>query len=522
MLMQKGLRSHLVSAWREWSDSRHIWDLSASVSAFYSLFLDKYHADLEPSDVEKYYPEFPITSAGLLTEENLRTILSHQPPPFAQWHFAQRFNTAMESRSWPAGAFRRFVRPANMKQLVRQTDRRGRTALHWASERYASWARMLRVSYISDNSLLQGYEEFLIDLLAQGADPHALNKAGETAFVSMFRELWREPGSFWSPGTLFYTRIAQIVKDWGVLVTASGLSLRRYVEDENSLQIQCLIVNDPGVWDAHDHLSHQVAGLVLLDDGALAVSLVRVRSIKIWACVAPPGAWAVSPMIPDRICWTPREHFEHDLYSWHVIQRVPIETTYLPLEWSAIEQNIGPRDDESPPDVRSELFDGTQDDIGSVFTMVSRGRSNLSHHRRSLSSPPSFSIPAKFGFRLTRSTRRWSWYNRWLRNVHKCPLDSRWYPCTEWPDDDGLPTWEDITVFWRTCMHGECERWNTAGYQNSYGDCWEAVLFRDKSRTEVALRFARKFGYDSAIYIIETVADRARRESELIRFRHSE
>jgi hypothetical protein len=212
------------------------------MAAFYKLFLRKHGIsadvheliDKPTADIVSLSWLHHVKSIGsnlLLTEETLQEVIASQTIPFEKLHPTDRFCAAVNARGWPTRAFIKLIDAESDVQLAQWADRRGKTALHWAAEHFGCWMSHspATVSSRKRRALQKEYGELCTMLIANGADPNALDSENQTPFNCALRAM--DTYNCWHADFLF-----DAVVQWGQHIKNAGVSLHAYVVAENCVQ----------------------------------------------------------------------------------------------------------------------------------------------------------------------------------------------------------------------------------------------------------------------------------------------
>lgn len=196
--------------------------------------------------------------------------------------------------------------------------------MHWADEHSGRW---FRDSYefhpdICPSSRVESYKSLASQLIAAGANPHALCRqeipiSSALPCISTFDPFV----SFLVAGTgqcIFYTRsdLADAFIQWGDMITDSGWSLAEYINVENHL-----LRSFPCTLSLFNEWTFEIIRLVLFNDLKLAIEIVDVTArVPIFKArpIILPGAWpSIWPIyIPDTLIWRLRQEDEQDGFTW--------------------------------------------------------------------------------------------------------------------------------------------------------------------------------------------------------------
>lgn len=264
------------------------------MEAFYKLFLRKHgiSADLyELIDKTTAKDDrFPwvrwvggIGSNSLLTEKTLQEVIATQTIPFQKWHPNDRFCAAVNARGWPTRAFIKLIDAESDVQLARWADHRGKTALHWAAENFGCWMSLspATVSRRKRRALQREYGKLCTMLIADGADPNALDSENRTPFTCVLRAIDNYDG--WLTDDL-----CDAVVQWGQHIQDAGYlymlmwSLRTVSSRNSALLLPTYTSATKGFPGRADSSSRKVQRLLLRwgsRDGFLFGSIAPARRL---------------------------------------------------------------------------------------------------------------------------------------------------------------------------------------------------------------------------------------------------
>ncbi|KAM0722808.1 hypothetical protein Q7P37_002250 [Cladosporium fusiforme] len=458
--------------------------------ALYHLFIDGYGMAIETVRATNTFcwGEENVLSNMLLSEQSARDILASQLIPFNGLSFDRRFAIAMGSKGWPAHMFLEFLRSDNPMQLATQRDARGRTALHWAAEHFGYWATTRWARDVSDDneSSMNSCAKLMIELLALGADFHALSAELETPFARALHHAEFE-------------EVGHMLQGWAEVITVSGLSLHEYVEIENAVQQPSHSRCSNNTRPYGKAFETDLWQLTVSGTSKLSIQLFGRRSIEIWDYHPPPGTWQASPPVLPTMIWHPKVTEEPETVPfWRNERSIEIRSVpYDPELEDPIQQSSFSRANLNW--LWSDIFRWTsQDDTGRCFTAfqpkcVGDDKSFLrKRHRRAASAPPprihpmehpSYEFVDVLACHFSTAT------------VHKCLFDGRWKK-----HHDSLRRSERLR---RYCMHGSCQSptdLNIAAETHLYDGSkrdrhfdWEVALSGDLGNPDIALRYADRF-----------------------------
>jgi hypothetical protein len=461
-------------------------DFRKLTNAVYTLFLRKYgiSADLnelidKPTikvDRDHRAGRFGnIGSNPLLTDEALHEVIMSQAVPFNKWHPADRFGVAVNAQGWSAGAFVKLIDAESDVQLARWTDRRGKTALHWAAEHFGCWKSGSAFFTLTRGTgiLHKEYGELCKMLMTKGAVLHALDSEDRTPFTCVLRAM-HLGDECWSNNQL-----CNALVQWGQYVQDAGVSLHAYVAAENSLQSR--------LGSAASNLRIRSKGrpwncmLVVTEISTLAIEVGFSVLRPLWQYSPPPGAWKRERYQLEKIGWSPEFYFEGDECTlWQQAETLSID---LQPELVRLHET---------PWLRYAAWAwqnwarGVQDDHGFVCMSLQRlpGRSReRSRVRRAASLPPPTTVLDEID-----RTPDGQWCisyltaGDWTSDAHRCPLDLAWKSSYRASND-----------FWasrRRCMLGRCDDGES---ELLYSSHWEVQLLDDESNLEIARQFTDRF-----------------------------
>ena len=308
------------------------------MAAFYKLFLRKhgisagiYELIDEPTaDIDPFPWLRQVGGIGsnlLLTEETLQEVIASQTIPFEKWHPTDRFCAAVNARGWPTRAFIKLIDTESDVQLAQWADRRGKTALHWAAENFgcclSQWPAI--VSSRKRRALQKEYGELCTMLIANGADPNALDSDNRTPFTCFLRAIDTYNG--WRADEL-----CDAVVQWGQRIKDAGLSLHAYVVAENTVQSRF------GITSSDLHIISNIRGppwtcrLIISEGLTLAIEVGFTNLLPLWRYSPPPGAWERGKYQIEKIAWLPRSYFEGDeSILWKETEDLSINLQPMPV-----------------------------------------------------------------------------------------------------------------------------------------------------------------------------------------------
>lgn len=244
--------------------------------------------------------------------------------------------------------------------------------MHWAAEHFGQW---FRNSYevhpdICPSSRVESYKNLASQLIAAGADPHALSRqeipiSSGLPCISTFDPFI----SFLVAGSgqcIFYTRsgLADAVIQWGDMITDSGRSLAEYVSVENQI-----LRSFPCTLCLFNEWMFEIVKLALSGDSRLAIEIVDVTArVPIFKArpIILPGAWpSIWPTyIPDTLIWGPCQEDEQDGFTWVKDGEVRITSQRYRVKPSVAPYNTGRvRLDEILFELHSSRVDESDDDL---------------------------------------------------------------------------------------------------------------------------------------------------------------
>lgn len=415
-----------------------------------------------------------IGSNTLLTDETLREVIMSQTIPFNMWHPIDRFCAAVNARGWPAGAFIKLVDTTSDAQLAQWTDRRGKTALHWAAEHFG-WC--MSRSFGSESSRYiarRGYGELCMMLIANGANQNALDSKKRTPFACLLRALQTKMDSW------FDSDLCDAVAQWGQCIQDAGVSLYAYVLAENRAQSRHGSAASNLRIRCKEH--PWACRLIILKASTLAIEVGFSVPRHLWQYNPPPGSWRNEDHRLEKIGWIPYSYFEgDDCILWQQVESRRINLPPLPVCPYQV-SSLG----ESISRAWEEWFTGVQDDHGFVCMTLPRPPSvtrERGRTRRAASLPPPTTVPDRFPQVPNEQRIIYQFAGgRWISEPHRCPLDLKW--------KSAYCSTNDIWASRRRCMLGRCDDGEPDLLDSRH---WEVDLLDDESNIEIARRFTDRF-----------------------------
>lgn len=344
-----------------------------------------------------------------------------------------------------------------------------------------------------DQTQADSYAALLVKLIYMGADVHALDSHQETPFTKLARRGCQAHDDF----ELFRRLCAR----WSEVLTRSELALSDYVEVENELQLRAA---DP--LRARKTNMPYIIRLLLLQDSRLTLELKYCRPLDVMEYCPPPGAWEVDSQIPRYIYWHPYEAQDMELgFFSQKVKTVYIYSNFRSIELAAPSSDLFYSEGEIKQRWQT-LFARTQDDHGQVATLLRQyektcGLSTRLGRRRAVSAPlPTTAVEDDYfnpgPFRVSL------WARTSISDVHRCVFDAKWK--TQYGVELNVPRLQ--------CMQGRCH--STWRYDFESHRHWEADLFEDLDKADVALRYADRF-HPQLRPIFEAEFEKTRRWAEL-------
>jgi hypothetical protein len=491
------------------------------MESFYNLLLREHNMDLDLRDSLR---QRVVRYSIVHTMTSFKIVLASQPTSFLDLSFKQRFNTTLASFGWPADAFLALLHDHDPAELARMTTENGKTALHWAVTHFGTLLRDAgSISHASSRwRSAQSFASLASRLISMGADVHALWHAVDE--IMCLCPLQCDPFLCFLGGAFigsYYpwdeTGLARAVDLWGRMLVDGGLNLSGYVKDENkylrsfqSAELSVSARNERG-W------SFVPRKLLVSEESTLLLEVIDFPYVDTWKeeATLTPGAWPISPTLPDTIMWYPEEGDNRDGMRWVWAGSVYMAPTSHERKLANTNQESQGTNDLLDKARRRELG-SIQDDHGLVSLLLgqreelyqkARGTPN---RRRASSCPPFLDTFEVSSGRRTYITRR-----MYIQTpsgcgftIHKCPLDSRWRRC-----------WRNTQ--WRSCMRGQCQEdimpfpWGEyhEGFRRSppswyEDDSFEGWFLRNEAYSHVARRYAEKF-CPERMHIVDRVQERA-------------
>jgi hypothetical protein len=441
--------------------------------------MDRYGLVIPASEQEHHNINFSqnVESNMLLTESSSRRILESQFGSTRNWTFEQKFPVAMRSIGWPADTFFKFLQPCDSATLTKKTDGHASTVLLWAAKHFGYWTSARSEP---NDAMVESYSALIKNLIVMGADVHAVNAQHETPLMTALHQFLT---------FVEWPDCARAVKWWGDILVDAGLSLNHYILVENSL-LQYL-ANKRRVWDGKTYyaLHPDETQLLIVEYSILTAEIRFCRPMRMWERWVPPGAWHTEPVLPGKSIFWPHES---DGVFWRQGETVKIlSEPYLIQATSELDMPFY-----SSADFEENwraVFDGTQDDHGSVARMFLRDRSQLYantnvNRDRASSAPPGTTqkvynrLPSLWDSEIEVNI----YPAHWIPKIYRCPIDltTRWRPGT-WAADG---SWSQ-----RNPRHLKDFGARSVKERLKADDDWEVQLLREQGELDVVKRFGRRF-----------------------------